>query len=60
MSKEVLMKHHVVEIIDHLIKIVKLLKILPLNFECLPEALVLILLILDVSALLIKCVLILW
>jgi hypothetical protein len=48
------MKHHVVEIIDHLIEVVELLQVLSLGFQLLPEALILILLILDVPALLIE------
>ncbi len=60
LPEQVLMKHHVVEVVDHLIEVVELLQILPLGFQLLPKRLVFVLLVLNVSALLIQGVTILW
>jgi hypothetical protein len=58
-SKQVLMKHHVVEIVNHLVKVIELLEVFPLILQGLSEALVLILIVFDVSALVIESVIVL-
>ena len=59
-SKQVLVKHHVVEIVNHLVKVIKFLEVLSLILQGFSEALVLILIVFDVTALVIECVTVLW
>jgi hypothetical protein len=52
LPEEMLMEHHVVEVVDDLVQVIQLFQTLTLGFESLTEFLILVFLVLDVTTLL--------